>query len=141
MKNKPLILISILILSLLLAACGGAATEAPAVEPTEAPVAAPTEAPVAEPTDAPTAEPTAAPTEAPAAAPDESPLPEPTAEPEPEPEPVEPAASDRPDARSGWPHHRGCDWQRLRAPQLRRSRHWRSHGLGIRRRRGNLPAL
>ncbi len=96
MKNKPLILISILILSLLLAACGGAATEAPAVEPTEAPVAAPTEAPVAEPTDAPTAEPTAAPTEAPAAAPDESPLPEPTAEPEPEPEPVEPAASTGP---------------------------------------------
>jgi len=74
MKNLPIILISIVILSLMLAACGAAPTTAPAAAPTEAPVV---EEPVAEPTDAPVA------------APDESPLPEPTAEPE----PVEPAGA------------------------------------------------
>jgi len=96
MKNRPLIFVAILILSLMLAACGGAApaepTTAPAPEPTEAPaVEEPAEEPAAEPTEAPAEEPAAEPTEAPAAAPDESPLPEPTAEPEPE--PAQPAAS------------------------------------------------
>jgi len=101
MKNLPIILISIVILSLMLAACGGAApaepTTAPAPEPTEAAAEEPAaEEPAAEPTEAPAEEPTAEPTEAPAAAPDESPLPEPTAEPEQESDSGQPAASTDP---------------------------------------------
>jgi len=101
MKNLPIILISIVILSLMLAACGGAApaepTTAPAPEPTEAAAEEPAaEEPAAEPTEAPAEEPTAEPTEAPAAAPDESPLPEPTAEPEQESDSGQPAASTGP---------------------------------------------
>ncbi|MFN2304376.1 MAG: ABC transporter substrate-binding protein, partial [Anaerolineales bacterium] len=67
----------VLVLGLVLTACGGAATEAPAVEepaveepvaeePTEAPMEEPTEAPaVEEPTEAPMEEPTEVPTEEP----------------------------------------------------------------------------
>ena len=64
------LLVTALLFSLALSACGGSKA-APA--PTEAPTAAPTEAP------------TAAPTEAPTAAPTEAPTPEPTDTPEPEP--------------------------------------------------------
>ncbi|MDA0655314.1 MAG: extracellular solute-binding protein, partial [Proteobacteria bacterium] len=71
MKNRALILISVLmVLSLLLAACPAPAAPAPeAAAPAEAPAAeaAPTEAPAAEPTEAPAAEPTALPTEEPVA--------------------------------------------------------------------------
>lgn len=45
----PMLLAMLLIASLLVAACGGAATPAPAAAPTEAPAAAPTEAPAAAP--------------------------------------------------------------------------------------------
>ncbi|HAJ37069.1 MAG TPA: hypothetical protein DCL15_15415, partial [Chloroflexi bacterium] len=70
MRNKRLLLLSVLVIgALALAACGGGQpTEAPAAPAAEATVA-PTEAPAAEtPTEAPAAEaPTEAPTEAPAA--------------------------------------------------------------------------
>jgi len=79
MNNRLVLFIFVVMLSLLLAACGGAPTAAPTVAPTEAPATAPTIAP----TEAPAVEPTVEPTEAPAAAPTESPLPAPTAEPEP----------------------------------------------------------
>jgi ABC-type amino acid transport substrate-binding protein len=66
---KRTIISFLILLSLALAACGGAATpaatEAPQVPPTEAPAAAPTEAPTVEPTVAPTEPPTAVPTTAP----------------------------------------------------------------------------
>jgi len=64
MKHKPLfILLSIIIaMSMILAACGTPATEAPAAQaPTEAPMEEPTEAPMEEPTEAPMEEPTEAP--------------------------------------------------------------------------------
>jgi len=53
------LIISMVLVSLLIAACGGQATEAPAMpeEPAEEPVAEPTEAPAAEPTEEPMAEP------------------------------------------------------------------------------------
>jgi molybdate transport system substrate-binding protein len=69
-RRSPLALLALL-LTLLLAACGGApAATQPSSPPapTEAPPA-PTEAPTAAPTEAPTVAPTAAPTEAPTAAP------------------------------------------------------------------------
>lgn len=68
MKLTPLFL---MILILLLAACGGGTI----IEPTSEPTAAPTSAPTAEPTAAPTIEPTAEPTAPP------TPTAEPTAEP------------------------------------------------------------
>lgn len=61
-----MLIAGLLVLGLLLAACGGGAaepTEAPEVEATEAPVEEPTEAPVEEPTEAPVEEPTEAPVE------------------------------------------------------------------------------
>ena len=61
MNRKFFVLFSLVIAaSMLLGACGPAATEAPA--PTAAPTEAPTEAPTAAPTEAPTAAPTEAPT-------------------------------------------------------------------------------
>ena len=74
-RTKTVILISLLMALLLLAACGGQ-EEAPTAEPVEAttePVEALSEAPTAEPVEAPTEEPTAEPVEAPTE--------EPTAEP------------------------------------------------------------
>ena len=69
MKIKILSLL--LLVGLLLVACGEAAT--PTTAPTEPPAAAPTEAPPPEPTEEPTVEPTAAPTEEPAPEPTEEP--------------------------------------------------------------------
>ena len=89
--TRPFLLIAVLAIGLLLAACGGAAqtptaqpaapTEAPTVAPTEAPTEVPTEAPTEVPTEAPTEE--ATPTEAPAeeAAPTEEPAEESAASP------------------------------------------------------------
>jgi simple sugar transport system substrate-binding protein len=51
----------VVLLALLLAACGGGTTEAPQVVPTEAPPVEPTEAPPVEPTEVPPVEPTEAP--------------------------------------------------------------------------------
>jgi ABC-type amino acid transport substrate-binding protein len=66
---KRTIISFLILLSLALAACGGAATpaatEEPQAPPTEVPTAAPTEAPTVEPTVAPTEPPTAVPTTAP----------------------------------------------------------------------------
>ena len=81
MNNRLVLFIFVVMLSLLLAACGGAPTAAPATAPAAAPTEAPATAPTIAPTEAPAVEPTAEPTEAPAAAPTESPLPTPTAEP------------------------------------------------------------
>ena len=64
MKSKSLFaMIALLIVaSMVLAACGGAATEAPAAEPTmEEPMAEPTEEPMAEPTEEPMEEPAGTP--------------------------------------------------------------------------------
>ena len=76
LREKSRLLSFLILLSLALAACGGAATpaatEAPQAPPTEALAAAPTVAP----TEAPTAEPTAAPTEPPTAEPTTAPPPE-----------------------------------------------------------------
>jgi peptide/nickel transport system substrate-binding protein len=67
-RQRLLTWVSLLVVaSMLLAACGGAATQAPAEQPTQPPAAQPTEAPAAQPTEAPAEQPTAAPTEAPAA--------------------------------------------------------------------------
>lgn len=87
-RTRPFLLIAVLAIGLLLAACGGAAqppaaqpaaaTEAPAAAPTEAPTETPTEVPTEAPTEAPAEE--ATPTEAPAeeAAPTEEPAQEST---------------------------------------------------------------
>ena len=67
-RQRLLTWVSLLVIaSMLLTACGGAATQAPAEQPTQPPAAQPTEAPAAQPTEAPAEQPTAAPTEAPAA--------------------------------------------------------------------------
>ena len=68
MRTKLFSILSLLvILSMVLTACGAKATPTAAPEPTKAPVAEPTKAPVAEPTKAPVAEPTKAPETKPAA--------------------------------------------------------------------------
>jgi peptide/nickel transport system substrate-binding protein len=68
-RQRLLTWVSLLVIaSMLLTACGGAATQAPAEQPTQPPAAEqPTEAPAAQPTEAPAEQPTAAPTEAPVA--------------------------------------------------------------------------
>jgi peptide/nickel transport system substrate-binding protein len=79
-KNRFLLIVSLLILGLIVAACAGGAaepTEAPAEEPTEAPAEEPTEEPMEEPTEAPAEEPTEEPMEEPT----EEPMEEPTAAP------------------------------------------------------------
>jgi branched-chain amino acid transport system substrate-binding protein len=73
MKRYLTIFTLFLVLSLVLAACGG---EEPTATPE--PEAAPTEAPTEEPTEAPTEEPTEEPTEAPTEEPTEAPTEEPT---------------------------------------------------------------
>ena len=72
---KRTLFILLLILGLMLVACGGAEepTEAPAVDPTEAPAEEPTEEPAEAPAEEPTEEPAEEPTEEPAEEPTEEP--------------------------------------------------------------------
>jgi ABC-type amino acid transport substrate-binding protein len=93
MKKATLIQSLLVLLSLVVAACGPTAAPT-AVPPTEAPTVAPTEAVQAEPT----AVPTKAPTPEPTVAPTEEPVPEPTVAPteEPAPEPTEAPAAEAP---------------------------------------------
>jgi peptide/nickel transport system substrate-binding protein len=58
-RQHSFIWVSLLVIaSMILTACGGAATQAPAAQPTQPPAAQPTEAPAAQPTEAPAAQPT-----------------------------------------------------------------------------------
>ena len=71
----------LMVLALLLCACGSPEPTTPPTQPTAAPTAAPTQAPTAAPTAAPTTPPTEAPTAAPTEPPTEPPTEAPTVEP------------------------------------------------------------